>query len=136
MWNRLKGGFIRFMYGRYGVDSLSRFLLWVYLILCIINVFFRSLTLSLLCAAVAVFMLVRIFSRNHLARTKENQAYLKIANRIKSFFTLQRDRFKDRKTHIYRACPTCKATLRLPRQKGEHTVRCPKCGNRFDVKVR
>ncbi len=39
------------------------------------------------------------------------------------------------KYHVYRICPECKANIRLPKEKGQHSVRCPKCGTLFDVKI-
>ena len=48
---------------------------------------------------------------------------------------LQKSKHRDRKTHVFRKCPACKSVLRLPRQKGKHTVRCPRCQHRFDVKI-
>ena len=36
---------------------------------------------------------------------------------------------------LYRRCPGCRVTLRLPKRKGKHTVVCPKCGRRFEVKI-
>lgn len=136
MWNRIKAGLYRFMSGRYGVDELNRFLLWTYLGLLVIGIFIQTWLISALSLTAAVFMLIRMLSRNRLARIKENQAFLKIKGKTLGFFSLQKNRFKDRKTHIYRACPSCKATLRLPKVPGEHSVVCPRCKNRFDVKVK
>ncbi|MGM9680894.1 MAG: hypothetical protein ACI3XR_05260 [Eubacteriales bacterium] len=39
------------------------------------------------------------------------------------------------KDHVYRTCPMCLANIRLPKKKGEHRVRCPKCNNLFEVKI-
>ncbi len=39
------------------------------------------------------------------------------------------------KYHVYRICPGCKANIRLPKEKGQHSVRCPGCGTLFDVKI-
>ena len=125
----------RFMYGRNGVDELSKALLVVYVILLLINVFLRSWILSLATLAVATYMLFRIFSRNVYRRRRENQWYYKRYNRVRSFFRLRKSKWRDRKTHIYRKCPQCKNNLRLPKIKGRHTVNCPCCHNRFDVKV-
>ena len=47
---------------------------------------------------------------------------------IKGFFVLRKNKFRDRKTHVYRKCPHCKAQIRLPKVKGEHKCACPKCG--------
>lgn len=136
MWNRIKSSLYRFMSGRYGVDALSRFLLWVYLFLILLSVFVHSTILSILCTACAIYLLFRMLSRNTLARSKENQAFLRSKQKITGWFTLKRDQFRDRKTHIYRSCPSCHAMLRLPKQPGTHTVKCPQCQNRFEVKVK
>ena len=40
------------------------------------------------------------------------------------------------KEHCYKKCSKCKTVLRLPKQKGEHTVQCPKCRESFKVKIR
>ena len=69
-----------------------------------------------------------------MARRKENDFVFGIFRRIKGFFKLQKNKFKDRKTHVYRKCPKCKAVLRLPKAKGKHTVVCPRCKNRFEVR--
>lgn len=45
-------------------------------------------------------------------------------------------RIRDRKTHVYRACPVCKNFLRLPRISGEHGVNCPACHGHFTVKIK
>lgn len=123
----------RVMAGRYGVDQLGRALLWVYLGLAIAALVFRPLYYVAL--ALMVWMMFRIFSRNIYKRQLENQKYLRVSGKIKGWFTLQKNKFRDRKTHRYRSCPHCKATLRLPNKKGKHTVCCPKCRRDFDVKI-
>ncbi|MBO7400949.1 MAG: hypothetical protein J6U75_07055, partial [Clostridia bacterium] len=61
--------------------------------------------------------------------------FLSVWEKIKLFFVRIKNSFKDRKTHVYMKCPTCKAQLRLQRIKGEHGVKCPKCGAEFRVKI-
>ena len=135
---KFKNKLYRFMYGRYGTygtDTLSKVLLWVYLVwivVCaIVELFVDSIWFSLaywvLTLALVFWMLFRIFSRNVAARRKENERFC-------GFFKLRRNKFKDRKTHVYRKCPKCKAVLRLPKAKGKHFVVCPRCKNRFEVK--
>ena len=68
----------------------------------------------------------RMMSRNIQKRRREN-------DRFCGFFKLRRNKFRDRKTHVYKKCPHCKAVLRLPKAKGKHTVICPRCKNRFSV---
>ena len=85
---------------------------------------------------IVVWTLIRAFSRNFPARQREERRYLKVSGKLFAPFHNARRRFKERKTHIYRKCPHCRKTLRLPRVPGHHTVRCPVCRNRFDLKVK
>ena len=124
-----------FMIGRNGSDELTRAILILYLALFIVNLFVRSWIVNIVAYAIIVYSLFRMLSRNLLARRRENAAYLRLQNSVTSFFRLQRNKWRDRKTHVYRRCKTCKSTLRLPRQKGKHTVKCPCCGQRFSVKI-
>lgn len=124
-----------FMIGRNGSDALCRALLILYTVLVVINAFIGSWMLYILSTALAVFTIFRIFSRNLTARRRENAWYLRIENGIKGFFRLQRNKWRDRKTHVYYKCPDCKSVLRLPLERGKHTVRCPKCQHRFEVKI-
>lgn len=133
---RLRQKLSAFMYGRYGPDNLYNFLTVTYMVVAIANAFLRSLILAILELVLIFFVFYRFFSRNIYKRSEENRKYLAVKSKIKGFFSLSRQKIKERKTHIYKKCPSCKAVLRLPRKKGEHTVRCPKCSNRFDVKVR
>ena len=132
---RFRQAMYRFMYGRYGSDELGTLIFWVYFALLILNLLLRSLVLYILLLALLSLYLFRCFSRNHERRRRENRVYLSIRERITGFFRLQIRKFKERKTHVYRRCPNCKAIARLPRRKGRHVVCCPKCGNDFNVKV-
>jgi len=124
-----------FMYGRYGVDELYYGLFALWGITAVINIFTQSVIVSLIGAAAAVFMIFRFLSKNTAKRRRENDAFLKLWKPVKSWFILQRDRLRDRKTARYRKCPKCRAILKLPNKKGKHTTSCPKCGNRFDVRI-
>ena len=123
------------MYGRYGTDTLSKVMIGVYLafvLICtIVSIFVRSIWFSLfyyvVASALVVWMFSRMFSRNIVARKRENDKFC-------GFFKLRRNKFRDRKTHVYRKCPSCKAVLRLPKAKGKHFVVCPRCKHRFEVK--
>ena len=123
------------MYGRYGSDTLNKVLIWVYaiwIILCsAISLFFDEAWFTLLywmiTSALIFWIFFRMMSRNIAARRRENEKFC-------GFFKLRRNKFRDRKTHVYRKCPKCKAILRLPRSKGKHFVVCPRCKDRFKVK--
>ncbi len=124
-----------FMIGRNGGDALGRALLVLYLILALVNAFVGSWIVYLLATALAVYAVFRMLSRDLYARRRENAWYLRVENAIKGFFRLQRNKWRDRKTHVYRKCKECKSVLRLPRERGKHTVRCPRCQHRFEVNI-
>ncbi len=132
---RFREKFWRFWVGRNGADQLYQLLMWVILILAVVNLFFGSLILNLTTLLLLVLATFRLLSRNIYKRQKENQVYLRILSRIKGFFVLRKNKFRDRKTHVYRKCPACKKVLRLPKIKGAHTVCCPCCKHRFETNV-
>ncbi|MBO4860113.1 MAG: hypothetical protein J5530_01055 [Clostridia bacterium] len=131
MLNRLR----QFMYGRYGSDQLNTALIIAAVALSFVNIFARSLVIYIIQLVIMAFAVYRMFSRKIQTRLRENKAFLSVWEKIKQFFVRIKNRFKDRKTHVYMKCPTCKAQLRLPRVKGEHGVKCPKCGAEFRVKI-
>ena len=139
---KLKDRIAAFMYGRNGTDAFYTFLMWVALALLVIAWIFMLAGMPAVYIALYVLDLLilwygmfRFMSRNRERRAKENQAFLRKWNAFKGFFRLLRNRVRDRKTHVYRRCPGCRVMLRLPKKKGEHTVVCPKCSRRFDVKI-
>ena len=124
-----------FMAGRYGVDRLYYFLLAICSILIVINLFANSFIISLIETALFIYALFRVMSKNVYKRQLENEKFMKLLEKPKSFINLQKCKKRDKKTHVYKKCPSCKNNLRLPREKGEHTVVCPCCKNRFNVKI-
>ncbi len=125
---------MRFMYGRNGFDDFSSGILIICLILSIINIFIGSFIIWVLEYILFGYCLFRVFSRNVYKRRNENMKFMSVWRRVKGFFKLKKSKFRDRKTHIFRICPECKANLRLPKAKGTHTVKCPRCSHRFEVK--
>ena len=132
------------MYGRYGTDTLSKVTIWVYgavlIIYSVLRIVFAFTPLRgtyaptilsacyvVISVALVSWMFFRMFSKNIAKRRRENEKFC-------GFFKLRRNKFRDRKTHVYRKCPKCKAVLRLPKAKGKHTVVCPRCKNRFEVR--
>lgn len=141
-FNNLGVKFQRFMYGRYGVDELYRGLFWIYLSTILLGVILGSTIdrrissiVSILGLGIIIFAFYRVFSKNYEKRRMENQKWLVFENKIKKEFRLIKDKWKFRKTHIFRKCPKCKAVLRLKKQKGKHNVKCPHCQTNFEVKV-
>lgn len=134
---RFRDRIIRFMYGRYGKDELRSFLTVIFYIIFILSLFIKSYIAVILMTAIMALIFFRSLSRNIAARRRENNAYLKLRDPIKRFFKLQKNKIKDRKTHIFRRCPECRTVLRLPRTgKGTHPVKCPKCGKHFEIKIK
>ena len=129
--NKFKEKLIRFMYGRYGGnDALNKTLLWSYLIILFVGALTGLDFLWYVGFLALAWNIFRMFSRNIAKRQRENMVFLSIRKRIAVFFKSLFD-FK----HAYRTCPHCKATVRLPRKKGRHTVCCPKCRQDFKVKI-
>ena len=124
----------RFLNGRYGPDELYRFLLIVCLIIIIVNMFVNSVILRVLELIVFGIALYRFLSKKKSKRSKENNKYLGVRDKIKNFFDYQKKKYSDRNTHMYKKCPKCKQKLRLPLKKGIHTVKCPNCKEKFEVK--
>lgn len=139
--------FADFMYGRNGIDQLSHFLFWFIIALSVISWFLQDRwVIYLIEVSIFAYAIFRIFSRNVYRRQKENQFYLDCKAKLREFFvkikkkksssvSLCKNKWRDRKTHVYKRCPKCKNVLRLPRVKGKHTAACPCCENRFDVRI-
>lgn len=124
------------MEGRHGVDSLSRDMFIAWFVIGFLNGFFRSLIVTLSALILPVVALLRVFSTNSVKRGIENRKYLDIRKKAADFFKLSSRKFKERKTHKYYKCSNCSAQLRVRREKGEHTLVCPKCGKELHVKIR
>lgn len=131
----IKHSIAKFMYGRYGLDELYKTSFIIYFVLVVINTFTRDIFTAILCYIVLAIMFYRAFSKQLDKRRAENAKYLAAKKSVKGFFSLQKNRFRDRKTHIYRHCSYCHAVIRLPKKKGKHTVKCPACGKSFGVNV-
>lgn len=132
-----------FMYGRYGADTLywwsfgAIIVLWILrAIFSLFRLYIAAWIMNILSTVILVLAVFRFMSKNIYKRSAENRKFNQLIGGIKGKFTLTRDKIRDRKTHVFKKCPSCKAVLRLPKKSGDHTVRCPKCANRFDVKIK
>ena len=122
------------MQGRYGVDSLSRFLSVVLLAVIILRMFIRIPLSGTITLVILVILYWRMFSRNIPKRYEENQKFLQIRDKLLgrfSDFGSNMSQMKD--YHIYK-CPRCNQKIRIPRGKGHIMVRCPRCGYEFHKK--
>lgn len=130
---------MEFMNGRYGFDTLNKFLLIFAAVLSVASIFVfyipARLIMTLIELALLGWFVFRFLSRNIPGRSRENRNFEKVFNPIKNWFSLTFKKIRDRKDYRYIKCPSCKATLRVKNQKGTHTVRCPKCSNEFKKKI-
>ncbi|MGI5824180.1 MAG: hypothetical protein ACOX7J_01275 [Bacillota bacterium] len=133
---RLREMMIRFMAGRYGSDNLNWLIFWLYLAMFVVYLITRAVVFYYIGFVLILLYIFRTLSRNIYRRQLENQKYLNSTKGIRVFCRRQKNRWRDRKTHVYRKCPGCKTFLRLPKKKGTHIVVCPKCRKEFEVKVR
>ena len=124
MFRRLGDSMRRFMYGRYGSDRLNMALVFGGLLLSIVSSFSDSLAILSVLTYVPLFWAIfRMFSKNIAARQREAAAF----NRFTKYFTDRQNR--------YFACPSCSQTVRVPRRKGRISIKCPRCGQRFEKKT-
>jgi len=121
----------KFMYGRYGIDDLYKFLFRLYILIIIIDIFIDMKYLSIIELLIVFIMFYRVFSKNILKRNKENKEYLKIKNKLlRPFINIKRN-ISD-KDNVYKKCHKCKTILKLPipYKRGIKYTKCPKCNYR------
>lgn len=127
----------RFMYGRYGHDELSRFLLIVSFVFILLgSIRYLSFLLAPALGAWG-WALYRAFSRNRYDRQNELYKYIQIKNSVKQKFKLIKAMWRDRKTHRFYKCPYCKAVIRITKPGKGRTIsiHCPHCGRNFDKRT-
>ena len=127
----MKEKLMRFMYGRYGVDYLSKCTIGISIAAILLARIFDSYLLSLFAWGCIIYTYFRMLSKNIYKRSAENQAFLSKTRRIRSFFAYQKNMFLQRKTHHIYKCPHCRQKIRIPRGKGRIEIRCPKCSTTF-----
>ena len=127
----MKEKFQRFMAGRYGVDDLSKFMLYALLALCIISIFVRSSILNVILLLGLLLIYFRMFSKNHTKRYQENVKFLQVKDKVLHFFRREKDIAVQKKDFRIYTCPSCKQKIRIPKGKGKVCVTCPKCRTEF-----
>ena len=130
-YNIMKEKLMRFMYGRYGVDTFGKFLLWSGVILMLITSIFHFRIFYVIGWAFVIYSYYRMFSRQTYKRALENQKFLQHTSKIRGFFAKQKYMAAQRKTHHIYKCPNCKQKIRVPKGKGKIEIRCPKCQTTF-----
>ncbi len=123
MWEKIKSGLQRFMYGRYGIDTLNKVLLIAALAVCLLGIIIKQPWINILYWVLLVFWIFRAFSRNTTARWKENEKFLGFIKYIKAVFTQSRE-------YVVFRCRKCGRIIRVPRRHGRVEVTCPQCGEK------
>ena len=124
----------RFMAGRNGNDQLNIFLLIVDLILMLLSsIFSKSIggVLYPIVIALLVYVYFRMFSRNVYKRREENGKYMRLKYKAAAELRLFKERWIQRKDYKFFTCPSCRASLRVPRHRGKIKIVCRKCGTSF-----
>lgn len=129
---KIKNWLYRFMYGRYGHDSLNITIIVVAMLVSIISsLFFKSSTISgVIFYALFLLSFFRMFSRNIAKRQAENRLFRNFTRPIRARFNLIKMRLKDKDRRYY-LCPKCKSTVRVPKGRGKVEITCPKCHTEF-----
>lgn len=122
---------MRFMAGRYGTDSFSKFLLVVTFLCLVLNLFLKIPGLYFLGLALLVYCYFRMFSRNYAKRSAENAFYLRATGGIRRFFQKQKSHAQIRKTHHLYKCKQCGKYIKIPKGKGRIEITCPTCRYKF-----
>lgn len=136
------------MYGRYGLDKLTGFLILLNLLLNGIGSFMRNRITYYIFYALALavfgFAVFRVLSKNIEKRRREGEwfdnllvrtNYTEHFRKMKRWFKRQGLRFKYFKTHRFRVCPNCGENLRLSKKRGKRNITCPICGNKFTIHI-
>ncbi|HCH83151.1 MAG TPA: hypothetical protein DE316_08735 [Eubacterium sp.] len=133
--NSFKDKMARFMYGRYGMDQLSRNLSLICLVLLIVTMFVRNNVIYMIALFGIVYTYFRVFSRNISRRSEENEKYLRFHYKVVGKLNKIKFRITDSKTHRIFRCPSCSQKIRVPRGKGKISIKCPKCRIEFIKKT-
>lgn len=125
--NKLRDRLRNFMYGRYGMDELSKVMVYASLILWVVTIIFRNSITDVIALLLLFWSYFRMFSRNIPKRYAELQKFEIWKQKIKK--TPQTVAVR-RAHHIYK-CPQCKQKVRVPRGKGRIEISCPRCQTKF-----
>ena len=134
----MKQKFAKFMYGRYGMDELSKFISYVALALLIVSMLLgqsEKSVIFIISLALLILSYFRIFSKNFEKRRAENMKFLNFTHPIAERSKLRREMWSQRKEFKFFKCPSCKAVLRVPTGKGKVRIVCKKCGTAFEKKT-
>ena len=115
---------------RYGLDQLSVALMLLGCLLTLILSLCGVRYYRLIGLLPMLLALLRVLSRNVDRRRAENDRFLRVWDPVRNKLGQKAQQAKD-VDHRYYACPTCKKTLRVPKNRGKIEITCPHCGTKF-----
>ncbi len=137
------------MIGRYGGDELN----FAIIILSLVLGFFPYIETKAISIVIIALAILRMFSKNILARRKENAVFMKFWGPIAFWFkrtfsnspeqkaaqqkmkAQQQAKREEAKNFVRYKCPKCKQEVRVPKGKGTIMITCPKCSEKFKKKT-
>lgn len=122
---------IRFMYGRYGMDKLSKHLIYGAVIVSLVSIFLPFEILYFISLAMMIGGYYRIFSKDHAKRYREAAAYERFLAKVKKGPNQLKYEMEQRKDYRIFKCPSCKQRMRIPKGRGMVEIRCRKCSAMF-----
>ena len=117
----------QFMVGRYGSDQFTLFLSITGIALSFLGNFKYLRGLYFIGTIMIFYSLFRSLSKNYEARRKDLNWYLVWSEKPKAYIKLLMNQIRDRKTHRYFKCKSCKTIMRVPKGRGKIEITCPKC---------
>ena len=115
---------------RYGIDQLTVALMLLGCLITLVLSFLSVRYYRLIGLLPMVLALLRVLSRNVEKRRAENDRFLRVWDPIRQKLSVIAQHAQD-KDHRDYACPTCKKTLRVPKNRGKIEITCPHCGTKF-----
>lgn len=129
--NGFRERMMRFMYGRYGNDELSRVYLGVAIACFVVYLFTRSPFAYLTGFLLLIYGLYRSFSKNIAKMSAQNQKYLNWRYQRAVKLNQSKIHWSQRKDYRFYKCPSCSQKVRVPRGRGKIAITCPKCKTEF-----
>lgn len=135
-WFERMGTKIRlWLQGRYGTDELNRAITWTAVFLLLISVLSGQGIFYSAGFVLILWSIFRSFSKNIYKRREERQWWLNKTAAVKSWLSLQKRKWHDRKEYKYFRCKNCKTVMRVPRGKGRVKMNCRKCHSEMEGKT-
>lgn len=121
-----------------GFDELNRTLLVLIIIGLIIDIFFKIMIIGILDVLFIIIFVLRLLDKNTYRRVKQNRIFVEFISNFKEPFRniiriFKRNNRSKSNNNIYKKCPKCGLTLKLPlpKKRGIKHTTCPDCGTRF-----